>query len=379
MRNISFVILFALILISSCQSEDSPKVKPTVYSKTGNEKIIKISLPNDVLPSSAFTRIHTNEAKEELLYYYNSPGSEILIFNIHTTELKKRIKLDRDGPDGIGACRGFSIIDDNNLVVSGLNSELFFVNHSGEIVNKINYEIESSLHFPVALDLKDVYFIENETMIIPHDVTARNSDMILLKNEQKANTSIFSTYNDGKINPLEIYVPTRENEVNHPNHPWNMSTVFHDNTLYWTFSTSKNIYYSTDLKNIQEAVFDPPSLPQANGIDPFAMGPYLTFVKTTRFGKLMRSDNNFYQMVRHGVNKDEMAGLSDKHISRFPNKFSILVFDEQLNFEKEVMFRGTYYHYGMCFTSSDGVYLSLNNPLNPDYDENYLRFMLLDI
>ena len=92
MRNIGFVLLFALIVISSCQSEDSPNVKTKLYSVTGNEKIIKIRLPNDVLPTSAFTRIHTNDAKEEQLYYYNSPGSEILIFNLGTTELEKRIK-----------------------------------------------------------------------------------------------------------------------------------------------------------------------------------------------------------------------------------------------------------------------------------------------
>ena len=83
----------------------------------------------------------------------------------------------------------------------------------------------------------------------------------------------------------------------------------------------------------------------------------------------------FYRMVRYGVqNPDEMYGQDETHVAYYPVKFSIFVFDQKLNPEKEVRFEGTKYDFNRYFIASDGFYLSLNNPENPDFDENFLRF-----
>ena len=353
MRNTSPIVLFALVL--SCQSEATQEVIPIYYSRTESDKIWEIRLPDDVLPTSPLMKPYTNSNKEELLYYYNPPKFEIIIFNLDDVALQERIGLSKEGPNGIGVCRGFTVIDDDKLIISGLNSDLFVVDHSGQVVKKINYSTDESLHFPVSLGKKEVYFTSDSTMIIPYDVSPRDADGIMLENDDKADVSLFSTYRDGKIEPLEIYVPSRENEVNHPNHPWQTSTTFHNNTLYWTFSTSKNIYYSSDLKEIQEMIFSPSEMPRANSLDPMSLGPFLTLVRTTRYGSLMYQDGKYYQMVRYGVEEDEMAGLEETHIARYPNKFAVLIFNQDLNFEKEIRFRGTEYHYGMCFYLSKRI------------------------
>ena len=84
-------------------------------------------------------------------------------------------------------------------------------------------------------------------------------------------------------------------------------------------------------------------------------------------------------MVRYGVEGNARKGLPVEHLARYPNKFSIFVFDEKLNFEKEVEFSGVKYHFRQCFISSNGFYLSLANPLNPEFDENFLQFEKIEL
>jgi len=50
-----------------------------------------------------------------------------------------------------------------------------------------------------------------------------------------------------------------------------------------------------------------------------------------------------------------------------------------MNPVKEVRFEGTKYDFNRYFISSDGFYLSLNNPENPDFNEDYLRFERIEL
>ena len=56
-----------------------------------------------------------------------------------------------------------------------------------------------------------------------------------------------------------------------------------------------------------------------------------------------------------------------------------MIFDEQLNLLGETLLTENKFNYRMYFIAEDGLYLSLNTPNNPNFDENKLQFELLSL
>ena len=136
-----------------------------------------------------------------------------------------------------------------------------------------------------------------------------------------------------------------------------------------------DIYYTTDFEHLEKKEIENP-VPR-DSRDPQSMGLFGYTAKMTLYQSLLYDPyrEKFYRMVRSGVeNPDDMYGQDETFIARYPVKFSIFVLDQNLNPEKEVRFEGTKYDFNRYFIASDGFYLSLNNPENPEFDENFLRF-----
>ncbi|GEM_PF-5528497 len=89
----------------------------------------------------------------------------------------------------------------------------------------------------------------------------------------------------------------------------------------------------------------------------------------------------YYRFVRLPVSREWMQHIQDdyRHASLYPPDFVIQIFDSALELIGERRFQGHLYSMYDCFVGAKGLYLSIANPVRPDYSEDSVRFELLEV
>jgi len=64
---------------------------------------------------------------------------------------------------------------------------------------------------------------------------------------------------------------------------------------------------------------------------------------------------------------------------QYPQKFSIIILDKDLNIIGETLFPADMYDMHGYFINKDGLYLSCSNPFNLEYDVDKLEFQLINL
>jgi len=87
--------------------------------------------------------------------------------------------------------------------------------------------------------------------------------------------------------------------------------------------------------------------------------------------------NLFYRVVLHGL-PDDTAVNRDWQV-RKQSKWSIMILDREGNCLGEALFESSLYDYNQIFPVEEGLLVSLENPYNPDNEEELLSFQLFDL
>jgi hypothetical protein len=89
------------------------------------------------------------------------------------------------------------------------------------------------------------------------------------------------------------------------------------------------------------------------------------------------SQNKYYRIITLPVENDEDLTSQDRHNLVVP--FVIMVMNSNFDILAELKVEGKKYDYRDFFINEEGLWISDNNPLNPDFDENYLSYSLFEI
>lgn len=375
---LSYFTIALFLLLASCNSE---KQEAVITNETLN-----IPIDAKIAPRSNALKC-VNFKGADLLYYLNYVSYELIIFDLESKTIKHRLKFEKEGPDGIDYLLGFTVLSEQEIAIADRYPKLHIVNLSGETIKRINYQIDDgSIYFsreaPIGSSrFNDIYKIGN-SFIIPQEPPFRNGEGAIFEKQEKLKGKIFLQVNEDGTNIqfLDITLPDDYYQKTSANLPIGMSSFFWNNRLFWTFSKNQDIYYTDDFVQVTKKEISVGRQSQ-DAIDPISLGPFEALAQIDSYGSILHDPyrKQIYRMVRYGVNGAEKDGLPSEHLARYPNKFSIFVFDESLNFKREVKFAGTKYHFNQFFISSKGFYLSIANPLNPDFDENFLQFEKIEL
>lgn len=116
---ISAIMLFLFI---SC---DSKRTAPASL-KINLIDSISIKLPNDVQPTTRALFFNESIDNQPVLSYLNQSKNEIILFNLEDKNIKKRIKFDIAGPNGVGEVRGFYIHNSDSIFITPKSGHLIF-------------------------------------------------------------------------------------------------------------------------------------------------------------------------------------------------------------------------------------------------------------
>ena len=378
-----FFILLCIWLVS-CSTDGVQKGKIIKVKKSYNTNLVpgtkRLTFPlnSRIVNRSICILPYTAPDSSEYLFYLNGKGNDICIFSIDSSKLVKTIKLQSEGPNGVGGMvRGFEVITfDSIYVTSALLRLLFIVNSDAKVISTIKYS-----------KFKQDYPIQAGS--------SRTSDNNRLgfKNG-KIYISFHPPYDEGNYRSIKIgnirylaEIDPVKKEANVLNigfpadywknhyYPLFVSSFIYKNKFYIHYMYDDRILISNDSKNWKTYIIPSKYVDVKKvvrkGMSGWCINPnYFCFVPDPY-------RNVFYRFVVH--EPSNIKNRTHMDLVQYPQKFSIIILDKDMNIIGETIFPTDVYDMHGYFINKDGLYLSRSNPLNPEYDEDKLEFQLINL
>ena len=378
MKYFSIVIIYAFFV--SCSAIEEPEYHAVNVNRTYNvglhkaEKVLRFDVGKKFVNRSICLIPYLDADSTEYLFYLNGYGNDIYVFDVDSSRLVDTIELDRDGPNGVGWVRGFEVLNlDSIYLTSAFRRRLFLVNRSGEILSTVDYS-KYRQGYPVEAGLSSTF--ENMRM-------GFEGDIIYLP--------FYPGYDEGNyksISPEDIRFVAALNvkekvakvvDVGFPHDYWKTNFYpswfgfFYDKGRFFiNFMFDNRILVSQDAKswksyNISSKYADVKKyLRREQG----AGARYMSLVPDPY-------RNVYYRFVAH--QQFNIEDRTHKDLILYPQHFSIIILDEDLNIIGETNFPKDLYDMHGYFISKEGLYISLSNPFSKGYDVDKLSFQLFKL
>ncbi|PKP24636.1 MAG: hypothetical protein CVU03_11450 [Bacteroidetes bacterium HGW-Bacteroidetes-2] len=377
MRKIILLSVLVLFFIS-CKNETS-----NLSQDKNNHYKFNLTLKDSIkiaIDSSMSYRyishqlIETDSITFLLVGDLNNNGFTVL--DLDNKKTIKKIFFDATGPEGIGsssAGRNFYYHNkDSIFIFNQRRNELYIFNDDGiisesiNLSNLINFEIGE-----VVVENKFMPSFKNEILsfcvypiIPPYKNSKKSTEPIYVALDLKSKNlkKGLLTYEMSHLKnrhpayhfPSRVAFPERDVFI----FPFEMNITVTNKDNFEIVNYSFNSQYAKELT------------PMLDGFD--KMKEY-DVESTLNYALYFQTDNNlFYLIIDLGIPFiDPNTGKQNQYEQK---PFVVLVFDENFNKLKEQKFEGSKYLIQNTFVGPKGLYLSKNNPLNPNFDENFYKY-----
>ena len=370
------VVILIFTIFSSCQMSETADE----YIKELME-LKKITLPIDdnsyYLSKSIF---QFEEDGQEYLFFGNTNKGKygIIIYNINSQDIFKRIPLSKEGPNGIRSifgCKPFN----------GSKSFMYFQHN----ISKLSIsDDQGKILYHFSMRTEDDRFIANyggnsyffTPSFIKDSVVYVRQEPKWTNNKMRRESVMFSSLNlkTGEIEESSLYYPLIFNtNVVNPAGGYGFSHDYNykQNRLVCSFTGYDSLMVSDDLQTIR----------WYNGKSRFLRKMRPTIEESSGVeGMIKRKERPKYSHIMYDKYRDVYYRFAEMPCELGPGEypldepkareFSVIVFDKDFNIIGETKFPGSKYFYKMSFVGRDGLYISENNLANPDFDENKLVF-----
>ena len=380
------LIVFCISFLNSCQKDNkssndsSPKYNSEL---TANSEVLKLPLDADTPPKSICLKYFSPNENEEYLFFLNKHINTILIFDLNKRKLIRKIPIQKEGEDGIGRASGFTIKNlDSIYVASSGKTILYLIDSYGLIKRKIDYGDPVGNLVPSYSRLsskynKDVIFWKDKLLLSqPLYVNGRKPTKELLKNHRMylGIDPESHTHQFFPITPPEDYFEKGHFTIA------SYSIVFDGEKVVCSYLNDHSLYFSTDVqvakKVIAKTRFIDEFVPLDNVTNPFGY-----YAENPNYGSIFYDPYRevFYRFAKHALTPDQLKETGEMQAYNFPPRFSVLILDKDLHVLGETPFFGNNYNMFNSFVGRKGLYISIANPLRPDFSEDFLRFELFEL
>ena len=322
------------------------------------------------------------EDGKEFLHFENTEKNqyEIIIYDIKSQEISRRIQLHKQGPNGVPAVMGSKPLGNSHTSALFQNSlsRITFLNDKGEVIRK--YPIKSfKAHFLPFLPSSDFYtptFMKDSVLYVASLVYKPN-----LKKEDWRTMSLFFqlNLNSGEVNLVPIYYPSvfYKNVKNIAmGAEFSYDYNHRENRLVCSFIGYDSLMVSDDLHSIKWydgksrylGIKRPNLIEASEGLQAIFKAKEEGYYNHIMYDKFR---DIYYRFVEHPCKLSTEDAYSHTPKDR---EFSVIIFDKDLRIIGETKFPGNKYDNRMSFVGRDGLYISENNLANPEFDENKLVF-----
>lgn len=307
----------------------------------------------------------------------------INFYRLDTKRLSHKIKIAKEGDNGIPRFSGHGVCDLDNVFLSGFGTSILYqINKNGEIKKKYNYSVTDKQEYTTDNDFNSLVYkpltIVNSKIYQMQYPTPSNANR-----EELINTSLTLTIDTltNKTTKLPLTYPALWKEGKGMGLNPHCSRIYDGKQFIYAFRMNENIIITKD--HIKSK-----SIP--------IKSKYINELNTEGFSK----DLSFKDFE---IKADEQAVYGNIIYDKYRNvyyrfaypecklnktyfeyifcrkEFSIIIIDENFNIIGETLFPADKYAPGLFFVNKDGLYISENNVENINTSDDELVFRCFSI
>lgn len=321
------------------------------------------------------------ETGKEYFTFQNLGKNEILFYGINSQKLEFRIRPEVDGANGIGFLRGYIIKNlDSIFVGTQGQSKILLINKEGELKDKFSYNVAEDgkeLLYSALTTYRNrpIVFIDNKMYII--STCDRWAD-------KKPATSVI----DLKEKSVEALYgfeyptfPKTDNKAKKSGKEGDFSRCFDGKQFVYSFYFSEDIYVcSIDHTGIRKINAKSKYIPEIGFTDDYGNLTFKDIAENPNYGNLIYDPyRDVYYRVAYPKVEIEHDLKSIDLLEYGGKRFSIIIFDKDLNIVGETLFPDYTYNSFLMFIREDGLYISSSHFMNPNYSDDILSFQRFEL
>ena len=386
MKNKIYFLPFLLLILISCGNN---RKKQTKLNSNKAHYTLKIqdTISIHLNKNSAYNNIYILQTVDSSEYITTNPPQKnlLIIFSLKEHSLKKQIKYNETGFNGVGIVR-FALIHnfDSIFTVRYLTNRFFLTDSTAKVKRrykisetvqgKFIYNISASYASPMVLYNKKL-FLRNIPNIKVFTKAFWNKKLALLYHLTDNKTYAYGNY-------PEIY----KKGINFGGYNYNYNRIInkHGQSIF-SFSMDNHLYVYNDtalIKKVpvpshyvkEDAPVPKKKLTGYNYEDDWLYDMSRGSYKWMVYDKY---HNMIYRLVLHSMPAYDGEGNRNKWEDK---PFSIQIIDSNFRLVGEVPFPGKTYYFRNIMASKSGLLISLSHDKNPITEENKLilaRFKLV--
>jgi hypothetical protein len=377
----AILFLFLFLFLCSCKQTNNPDK----YFLFASDKYLHFQIDqNTKMPQRSVFLFTDQDRNNYLTFQYNN---EILIYDISSTDLVRKVKIESEGENGVtSGFLGYNIVDLNRIFISGLYfPTLFLVDSVGHIKQKIDYSKtdDSQSVLPCYFTSAKQMYIVDQVCYLPQLLNPMHQHEMLEKSPicvsvDTANRSVKAL--PMRYPPLITFADTGTSAGGGADY----SKCFNGKEFVYSFNSSDILYRTSPLhEEIEEKVVKSRYIAETKVLR-MSSTDALEVMKATcespAYGDIIYDK---YRKVYYRIayTKTELDHEDHPFDIFFSGRkvFSILILNEDLEIIGETLFPEYTYNSYLYFVLEDGLYLSTSHIKNPNYNDDVLTFQRIDL
>lgn len=351
------------------------------------DRRISFEIPEDVrIPFVSVFPFSDNE--RSYLSFDNYRKNEILIYDIESDKLIKRIGFDTEGNNAIvGGFGGYYIVDMHHIYIPSLYMSTIYVTDTTGVINhQISYQCTKNGLFLVPFIpsyASQMNFIGNN-LYIPQSLNRMLKESIVSESPIRA---VVDTLTKEIISlPMKFPPLISEQDLGTAaSGNCDYSSCYDSTNFVYAFYFDENIYITSskheivDKKPAKSRYFDKIEIFKSQESNFQKMMKLQC--EHASYGHIMydKFRNVYYRFVYPPTYIDDYDGDYVDLYRSGRKVFSIMILDKNFNVIGETLFPEYTYNPKLSFILEDGLYISLNHIKNPNYSDDLFQFQKFEL
>ncbi|MDO4181708.1 MAG: DUF4221 family protein [Bacteroidales bacterium] len=391
-KRYSLLLSLGILLFGSCVSKDSSLGTDQAELIPADTLCFPI---NDSTHYESKAMFQFEYSGREYLFFQNQrdKGSpHISIFDIEKECLYKSIPVYKEGPNGIPHVLGGWPLDMDHFIVTTGSTQFYMIDDAGHITykspalyvrRKNNVPLYDgycgtrvlSYYASPAIFRDSLFYFPQKAVGFPHTAD----------NWSTSNLFAYMNMNTGELGRTKFCYPSvfdKAEDIYSAIYGRDHSYADTGKDVAVSFEETDSIYVSSDFHHVRAYNAKSRYFPHLRPEPENPNQDLLTWIRkdanTPQYHHLLYDKYRkvFYRFACMPYEYPELRSPMDEDTGR---EFSIIILNDKYEIIGETRFPGNTYAYRLWFIGRDGLYLSLNNQGNPDFDEDRLLFRRLKL
>lgn len=383
MKIVNYLLIIGTLIVTFSCSDSQLKDKVVLNITQDSLQFI---IPDDVKGPMLFVETLEDEGKA-YLSFKNEVEPEILFYEIASGNLVKRVVYGVEGDNAItGGFMGYRTIDFDHIYIPSMYvTTIFITDTTGTVKDKINFS-QTDTNQPLIPFIPGLYgtieIIDGQFYILQ-----TVNPMLRERALEDSPVSVVIDTMKNIVHALPMKFPqliTYKDFGTSAGNGEDYYRCFTGNNFIYSFYYS-DLMYKADIKHqnvtpcsVKSRYIDKVEILRNSSNNQNAI--LKDRAEQANYGSVLYDKyRKVYYRVAYPASTIEKSDNYLKIIRSGKKNFSIMILDEDLNIIGENLFPDYTFNPHLWFVREDGLYISTNNEMNPNYDENLLVFKRIEL